>query len=142
MHILFWLSQTWSVVWIFLRSLDVIFYDRWVLSDGHEKLLQGLVSHDLTTYLYIFNLFKLNELWPYYQKYVNQTILNRITLYLMLNFTNIRIFEAFVWILLIVNQSLNQTLLTFLLSPFLDVTRMSISTDLSSHSQALEYLLT
>ena len=31
------------------------------------KLLQGLVSHELTAYLSIFNLFKLNELWPYYQ---------------------------------------------------------------------------
>ena len=34
------------------------------------KLLQGLVSHKLTAYLSIFNLFKLNELWPY-QKHVN-----------------------------------------------------------------------
>ena len=31
---------------------------------------------------------KLNELWPYYQKHVNQIILNRITL--KLSFTNIR----------------------------------------------------
>ena len=47
---------------------------------GSQKLLQGLVSHELTAYLSIFNLFKLNELWPYYQKHVNQIILNRITL--------------------------------------------------------------
>ena len=44
------------------------------------KLLQGLVSLEPTAYLSIFNLFKLNELWPYYQKHVNQIILNRTTL--------------------------------------------------------------
>ena len=38
----------------------------------------GLVSHELTVYLF-FNLFKLNELRPYYQKHVNQIILNRTT---------------------------------------------------------------
>ena len=35
------------------------------------------MSHELTAYLSIFNQFKLNELWPYYQKHVNQIILNR-----------------------------------------------------------------
>ena len=76
-----------------------------------QKLLQGLVSHELTVYLSIFNLFKLNELWPYYQKHVNQIILNRTTLWSLA----LRIFEAFIQILLIVNLSLNQTLLIFLL---------------------------
>ena len=47
---------------------------------GSQKLLQGLVSHELTAYFSIFNQFKLNELWPYYQKHVNQIILNRTTL--------------------------------------------------------------
>ena len=60
---------------------------------------------------FIFNLFKLNELWPYYEKHVNQIILNCITLWSLA----LWIFEAFVQILLIVNLSLNQTLLTFLL---------------------------
>ena len=32
------------------------------------------MSHELTAYLSIFNRFKLNELWPYYQKHVNQII--------------------------------------------------------------------
>ena len=59
----------------------------------------------------IFNLFKLNELCPYYQKHVNQIILNCTTLQSLA----LWIFEAFVQILLIVNLSLNQTLLTFLL---------------------------
>ena len=69
------------------------------------------MSHELTAYLSIFNLFKLNELWPYYQEHVNQIILNRTTLRKLA----LRIFEAFVRILLVVNLSLNQTPLTFLL---------------------------
>ena len=78
---------------------------------GSQKLLQGLVSHELTTYLSVFHLFKLNELWTYYQKHVNQIILNHTTLWSLA----LQIFEAFVQILLIVNLSLNQTLLMFLL---------------------------
>ena len=54
---------------------------------GSQKLLQGLVSRELTAKLYIFNLFKLSELWPNYQKHVSQIILNHITL--KLSFTNI-----------------------------------------------------
>ena len=69
------------------------------------------MSHELTAYLSIFNLFKLNELWPYYQKHINQIILNSITL----KGLALRIFEAFIRILLIVNLFLNQTFLTFLL---------------------------
>ena len=68
------------------------------------------MSHELTAYLSIFNLFKCNELWPY-QKHINQIILNRTTLSSLV----LRIFEAFVQILVIVNLSLNQNLLTFLL---------------------------
>ena len=60
---------------------------------GSQKLLQGLVSHELTAYLSIFNLFKLNELWPYYQKYVNHIILNYVTLQSL----DLQIFEAFAW---------------------------------------------
>ena len=44
------------------------------------SVINGLVSHKLTAYLFIFDLFKLNELGPYYQKHVNQIILNRTTL--------------------------------------------------------------
>ena len=47
---------------------------------GSQKLLQGLLSRELTAYLSIINQFKLNELWPYYQKHVNQMILNHTTL--------------------------------------------------------------
>ena len=63
------------------------------------------------TFLF-FSKFKLNELWPYYQKHVNQIILNSAALQSLA----LRIFEAVVQILLIANRSLNQTLLTFLLS--------------------------
>ena len=70
---------------------------------GSQKLLQRLVSHELTAYLSIFNLFKLSELWPYFQKHVNQIILNRTTLLSLA----LRIFEVFVRILLIVTLSLN-----------------------------------
>ena len=52
------------------------------------KLLVGLVSHELTTYLSSFNLFKLNELWPYYQKHVNQ-IFFELHNSLKLSFANI-----------------------------------------------------
>ena len=47
---------------------------------GWQKLLQGLVSHELIAYLSIFNQFICNELWPYYQKHANQIILNRASL--------------------------------------------------------------
>ena len=63
-----------------------------------------------STFLF-FNLFKLNELWPYYQKHVNQIILNCTTLENLA----LQIFETFAQILLIGNLSLNQTLMTFLL---------------------------
>ena len=99
-----------TLVSIFLRSLDVICYDRWVVSES-QKLLQGLVSHELTAYLSIFKLSYLNELWSYYQKNENQIISNHITLWSLA----LRIFKAFVQILLIVNLSLNQILLKFLL---------------------------
>ena len=48
-------------------------------------LLQGLVSYELTVNLSIFILLELNELWPYYQKHVNQITLNS----LKFSFTNI-----------------------------------------------------
>ena len=64
---------------------------------GSQKLLQWLVSQELTAYLSIFNQFKLHEFWRYYQKHVNQTILNRTTLWNLA----LQIFEAFVRILLI-----------------------------------------
>ena len=50
------------------------------LTSGKKLLHQGLVSHELTAYLSIFSQVKLNELWLYYQKHVNQIILNHTTL--------------------------------------------------------------
>ena len=43
------------------------------------------MSHELTAYLSITSQFKLSELWPYYQKHVNQIIFNSLNL----SFTNI-----------------------------------------------------
>ena len=68
------------------------------------------MSHELTAYLSISNLFKFGKFWPYYQKYVNQIILNCATLQSLA----LQIFKTFVRILLIANL-VNQTLLTFLL---------------------------
>ena len=66
---------------IFLRSLGVICYDRWVLSEGHKNYFKDwCLMNSQSTFLF-FNLFKLNELWPYYQKHVNQIILNCTTLW-------------------------------------------------------------
>ena len=100
--------QLFLVMWIFLRSLSVICYSRWVLRVRVTKITSSiLVSHELTAYLSIFNL---SKLWPYYQKHVNQIILNYTIFYIPL-----QISETSVQILLIMNLSLNQTLLTFLL---------------------------
>ena len=66
------LLQLFSVVRIFLRFLGVI-------SEGHKNYFKGLLPHRLAIYLLMFNLFKLNELSVYYQKHVNQIILNCIT---------------------------------------------------------------
>ena len=100
--------QLFLVMWLFLRSLSVICYSRWVLRVRVTKITSSiLVSHELTAYLSIFNL---SKLWPYYQKHVNQIILNYTIFYISL-----QISETFVQILLIMNLSLNQTLLTFLL---------------------------
>ena len=65
-------QQLFLVVLIFLRSLGVIFLRQMSSQSGSQKLLLGLVSRELTAYLSIFNLFKLNELCPYYQKYITR----------------------------------------------------------------------
>ena len=56
---------------------------------GSQKLLQGLMSHELTAYLSVINQSKLNELWSYYQKHVNQIIFESHNS-LKLSFTNIQ----------------------------------------------------
>ena len=43
---------------------------------GLQELLQGLMSPELTVYLSVFDLFLSSELWPYYQKDVNQATSN------------------------------------------------------------------
>ena len=49
--------KLFPLVWRIPRSLGIICYDRCVLSEGHKKLLQGLVSHKLTACLSVFYLF-------------------------------------------------------------------------------------
>ena len=67
--------QLFPVVWIFLRTLGVICYGRLVLSEGHKNYFKDwCLINSQPTFLF-FKLFKLNELWPYYQKHVNQIIL-------------------------------------------------------------------
>ena len=72
--------QLFRVVWIFLRFLGVICYDRWFLSEGLKNYFRDWCLMNSQPTFFIFNLFKLNELWPYYQKHVNQMILNHTIL--------------------------------------------------------------
>ena len=77
------------------------------------------MSHELKTYLSVFDLLLTNEM-VILSKDVNQTALRKqITL---------QILEVFVQILLNVNLSLNQTLLTFLhqLNDFIDSGNFSV----------------
>ena len=78
---------------------------------GSQKLLQGLASHQLTAYLPVFNLFLTRWIMTILSKGYKPDNFEPHTS-LKLSFTN---FEALVPILLNVNLSLNQTLLTFLL---------------------------
>ena len=78
--------------------------------EGHKNYFKDWCLMNSQSAFLFFNLFKLSELWPYYQEHVNQIILYRTTFWSLA----LQIFEAFVWILMIVNLSLNQTLLTFL----------------------------
>ena len=74
-NFLFTISETSTIGfkdWCLTNSRIGVYY--WC------QLLQGLVSQELPAYFSIFNQFKLNELWSYYQKHVNQIILNRTTL--------------------------------------------------------------
>ena len=96
-------ASLFLVVWIFLLSL-VSFDTTDEFSVSVKKITSRTVPHELTARLSIFNLFKLNELWPYYKNHVNQ-------IFCLASWIS----ETFVRILLIANLSLNQTLLTFLL---------------------------
>ena len=74
---------------------------------GSQKLLQGLVSHEPTAYLSVYDLFLtqwIMAILSYYWKDVNQTTLNHTTLWNLA----LWISEDFNQILLIMNLSLNQ----------------------------------
>ena len=97
--------QLFLVVRIFLRFLDVICCDRWVLSEGHKNYFKDwCVMNSQPTFLfltYFFNSWTLD---------VYQINLNHTTLYNLA----LPIFEVFDWILLNMNLSSNQTVVTFL----------------------------
>ena len=83
--------QLFLVVRIFLRSLGVICYNRWVLSEGYKNYFKDCcLMNSQSTFQFVTDINSMKSLawW---------------------------IFEAFVQIFLIVDPSLNQTLLTFLL---------------------------
>ena len=49
--------QLFPVVWIFLRSLGVIWYDRWVLSEGHKNYFKDwCLMNSQPTFLFSTNL--------------------------------------------------------------------------------------
>ena len=53
--------QLFPVLWISLRSLGVICYDRWLLSEGHKNYFKDwFLMNSRSTFLF-FNLFKLNK---------------------------------------------------------------------------------
>ena len=75
--------QLFLVVWIFLRSLGVIR----VLSEGHKIYFQDWCLMSFYPTFLCLTYFN-SELWPYYQKDVNQISLTHITLQ-KLSFTNV-----------------------------------------------------
>ena len=59
---------------LFLRYPSVICYNRQVLNEGHKNYFKDwCLMNSQPTFLF-FSEFKLIELWPYYQKHVNQII--------------------------------------------------------------------
>ena len=66
--------QLFLVVWVFLRSLGVICFGRWVLSEGNKNYFKDWCLINSHPTILFFSNFKLNELWPYYQKHVSQII--------------------------------------------------------------------
>ena len=61
---------------IYLSIIHLSFVTTHEFSVRVTMLLQGLVSHELTVYLPVFDKLLLNELWAYYQKDVKQINLN------------------------------------------------------------------
>ena len=49
------------VIWIFLWSLDVICYDRWVVSEGHKNYFKDwCLMKSQPTFLFLTNLYLMN----------------------------------------------------------------------------------
>ena len=81
-----WKSVPTSIsgFWEFLRSLGVICYDRWVLSECYKNYFNNWCFMNSKRTIRFFNLFLLsfllNEFWPYCQKEEYQITLNHTTL--------------------------------------------------------------
>ena len=82
-----------------------------VLSEGHKNHFKDQCLINLQWTFLIFPSFFDSGSWWCHQKYVNQITSNCLTLWIL----DLAIFNVFVWILLVVNLSWNQTLLIFLL---------------------------
>ena len=82
-----------------------------VLSQGHKNHFKDQCLINLQWTFLIFPSFFDSVSWWCHQKYVNQITSNCLTLWIL----DLAIFNVFVWILLVVNLSWNQTLLIFLL---------------------------
>ena len=93
--------QLFLVVWIFMRYPGVICYSRQVLSEGHKNYFKDwCLMNSQPTFLF-FSEFKLIELWPFYQKQVNQiiftcTTLQKLAFQIIKAF--VRILQIFPWI--------------------------------------------
>ena len=58
--------QLFPVVWIFPRSLGVICYGRWVLSEGHKNYFKDWCLMNSQSACLLLTNFKFYELWPCY----------------------------------------------------------------------------
>ena len=72
--------KLFPVVWIFLRSLGLICYNRWVLNEGHKNCFNDqCLMKSQATFLILTSNFNSMK-WPYYPKVANHTALNHIQL--------------------------------------------------------------
>ena len=80
--------QLFTVMWIISRSLSVIWYNRWVLSEGLKVYFKDWCLLNSQPNFLFLNCFKLNELWSLSEgcKPDNFELQN----FLKLSFTNIR----------------------------------------------------
>ena len=86
------------------------YHNRWVLSKCHKHYVKDWCLINSQPTILILTFWKSVE-WPYYQKDINQINLHHTALWNLA----LPMFEVFIVILLNVNLSLNQALMSFLL---------------------------